>query len=82
MEKVAYLRNKKTGAYTMGSTDDSEIVHELPAGLYKQVLIRHPFGFHQEFYPKEFNKDLVKIDKDPYLARAKEIVRFFDPKNS
>jgi len=80
MEKVAYLRNKKTGAYIMGSTDDSEIVHELPAGLYRQSLVPHPLGFHQEFFPKKFNEDLVKIDKDPYLARAKEVVRFFDSK--
>lgn len=78
MEKIAFLRNKRTGAYSLGSTDDSEIVHNLNPGLYKHKYVQSLMGSYSELYSMSLNKNLIKLDKDPYLSRAREIVKFFD----
>ena len=82
MEKIAFLRNKRTGAYSLGSTDDSEIVHNLDPGLYKHKYVQSLMGSYSELYSMSLNKNLIKLDKDPYLSRAREIIKFFDPSTS
>lgn len=81
MEKVAFLKHKDTGDYLIGTSGNSDLVYNLPPGLYMQKFKYSGFDRSTILVPITLNKDLIKIDKDPYLSRAREIIKFFEPEN-
>jgi len=81
MEKVAFLKHKLKESYLLGTSGNSELVYTLPSGLYIQKFEYTGFNGNTILEPAAINKDLIKIDKEPYLTNAREIVKFFEQKN-